>query len=134
MFDFPHNPVLKADCIAFAIEPNAYGHQQLIKEANKNDSPYEAALKQQMGVTTVNLSAPNNPLRDKRYLILACFENAPGAEKKVFDAMNEIFCDIAAGVENDWTLTEAAQKMQELLAERTDVVCRCVPMETVDVF
>ena len=87
-----------------------------------------------MGVTTVNLSAPNNPLRDKRYLILACFENAPGAEKKVFDAMNEIFCDIAAGVENDWTLTEAAQKMQELLAERTDVVCRCVPMETVDVF
>ena len=133
MFDFPHNPVLKAGCIAFAIEPNAYGHQ-LIKEANKNDSPYEAALKQQMGVTTVNLSAPNNPLRDKRYLILACFENAPGAEKKVFDAMNEIFCDIAAGVENDWTLTEAAQKMQELLAERTDVVCRCVPMETVDVF
>ena len=134
MFDFPHNPVLKAGCIAVAIEPNAYGHQQLIKEANKNDSPYEAALKQQMGVTTVNLSAPNNPLRDKRYLILACFENAPGAEKKVFDAMNEIFCDIAAGVENDWTLTEAAQKMQELLAERTDVVCRCVPMETVDVF
>lgn len=134
MFDSPHNTALKTGCIAFTIEPNAYGHQQLIKEANKNDSPYEAALKQQMGVTTVNLSDPNNPLRDKRYLILACFENAPGAEKKVFDAMNEIFCDIAAGVENDWTLTEAAQKMQELLAERTDVVCRCVPMETVDVF
>lgn len=134
MFDSPHNTALKTACIAFTIEPNAYGHQQLIKEANKNDSPYEAALKQQMGVTTVNLSDPNNPLRDKRYLILACFENAPGAEKKVFDAMNEIFCDIAAGVENDWTLTEAAQKMQELLAERTDVVCRCVPMETVDVF
>ena len=66
-----------------------------------------------MGVTTFNLAGQNNPLRDKRYLILACFENAPGFEKKVFDAMNEIFCDIAAGVENDWTLTEAAQKMQE---------------------
>lgn len=134
MFDSPHNPALKTGCIAFTIEPNAYGHQQIVKEANKNDSLLVAALKRQMGVTTFNLADPNNPLRDKRYLILACFENAPGAEKKVFDAMNEIFCDIAAGVENDWTLTEAAQKMQELLAERTDVVCRCVPMETVDVF
>lgn len=134
MFDFPHNPALKVGCIAFTIEPNAYGHQQIVKEANKNDSPFEAALKRQLGVTTLNLADPNNPLRDKRYLILACFENVPGAEKKVFDAMNEIFCDIAAGVENDWTLTEAAQKMQELLEERTDVVCQCIPMETVDVF
>ena len=134
MFEFPHNPALKSSCIAFAIEPNAYGHQQLVREANKNDSPFDSVLKQQTGVTTFNLTGPNNPLRDKRYLILACFENTPGAEKKVFDAMNEIFCDIAAGVENDWTLTEAAQKMQELLAEHTDVKCLCVPMETVDIF
>lgn len=134
MFDFPHNPALKTGCIAFAIEPNAYGQQQLVKESNKNDSPFDAALKQQLGVTTFNLAGQNNPLRDKRYLILACFENAPGFEKKVFDAMNEIFCDIAAGVENDWTLTEAAQKMQELMRERTDVKCQCIPMETVDVF
>ena len=34
MFDFPHNPALKTGCIAFAIEPNAYGQQQLVKEAN----------------------------------------------------------------------------------------------------
>lgn len=134
MFDFPHNPALKVGCIAFTIEPNAYGHQQIVKEANKNDSPFEATLKRQLGVTTLNLADPNNPLRDKRYLILACFENAPGAEKKVFDAMNEIFCDIAAGVENDWTLTEASEKMHELLEERTDVKCQCIPMETVDVF
>lgn len=37
--------------------------------------------------------------------------------------MNEIFCDIAGGLGNDWTLTEAAQNMQELLAEHTDVEC-----------
>ena len=134
MFDFPYNPAIQTSCVAFIIEPNAYGHQQIMKEANKNDSPLAAALKRQMGVTTFNLADPNNPLRSKRHLILACFENAPGAEKKVFDAMNVIFCDIAAGVENDWTLTETAEKMQELLEERTDVKCQCVPMETVDVF
>lgn len=132
MLDFPFNPTIETNCIAFVVEPNVYTQQQIMR-AQESKSPL-SFLRKKHNDPFLSIITPNNPMWDKRYMILVCFENKPGATKKVFDAMNEIFCDIAGGLGNDWTLTEAAQNMQELLAEHTDVECCCIPMETVDVF
>lgn len=106
----------KTKAVAFFVVPNDYTRQLIEKKNPVSNSPLET------------------PMRDYQYLFMVCFEEFPGAEKKVFDVLNNRFSDITAGLNGGWSMEDARKFMQEAVLEDSGVVTCCIPMDRVDIF
>lgn len=110
----------RTKAIAFIVVPNDFTRKLIILKSvfNGNDSN----------------SAGSSLTKSYRYLFMACFEDVPGAEQKVFNTLYNRFSDISAGLNGSWSLEDARRFIQEAVLEETGIVTCCIPMDFVNAF
>lgn len=123
----------KTKAVAFFVVPNDYTRQLIEKKNPVSNSPLLSTLRAAFG-GNISVLATETPMRDYQYLFMVCFEEFPGAEKKVFDVLNNRFFDITAGLNGGWSMEDARKFIQEAVLEDSGIVTCCIPMDRVDIF